>query len=165
VLDHHGRATWLEIAERNMVTPPPNPEQAADDERLRAASTPRPKADAALRVITAAPERQDGLAVTALVVHEDALSLHFHHLREPRTGPDLHASFMAFRRQLERLTPPVLRDDQGNTYTPWSNQPAGASADSGGIIAYWLYTPPAPPTTRTFTVQRNGSSWTMSERK
>jgi hypothetical protein len=152
--------------------PPENDEQAAQDAARAAEFAARPKATTIERLIFGGPQRQDDLAIVALVVHEDATSLHFHflgeregHERRPRRRLD------SFRRVNKRLVPPVLRDDQGQTYKPVLDRPLSSSGAGGipdpdrreAITGQWQYTPPAPPSAREFSVQRDSVIWTLRD--
>jgi hypothetical protein len=121
-----------------------------------------PQALHAGRVAIGGPERVGGTAVVALTVHEDSVSLHFHHL-----GPQ-QPSLEGFSEAVRSLRPPTLRDDAGTTYEPSGDSPAGASSSGGSpddqqraIGGRWLYTPAAPEDARVFTAERDGQVWRL----
>jgi hypothetical protein len=153
--------------------PPADEQQAAEDAARAAAWEARPKAREARRVITGSPERHDDLAIIAAVVHEDAVSLHFHYLGGPsqiQSSP--HTNMEAFRSTIDRLIPPALRDDHGNTYQAVNERPSSSSGAGGmpdpnrrqAITGHWTYTPAAPGDTSAFTAERDGHRWRLPPR-
>jgi hypothetical protein len=136
--------------------PPETPEEAAEDAAFEAAWAARPKAETTSRVVTGSPERHGGLAMIALVVHEDATSLYFHFVgeRAPVDAPGRH-SMRAFDDALDALVPPALRDDRGVAYEPVEPRPISASShssepdsDPGESSSAHGSTRPRRPTTR-----------------
>jgi hypothetical protein len=192
VLDQYARASWREASGRKLApwqteplappvgefehvavrVPSETDAQAAEDAAFEAEWAAMPKAENVRRVIAGGPQRQNDLAVIALVVHEDATSLHFHYLGQPQRERDDEQLLESFERITDRLAPPVLKDDQGHTYEPALAHPASASGAGGipdperreAITGYWLYTPSAPDIARNFSVSQNGASWTLQER-
>jgi hypothetical protein len=150
--------------------PPETPEEAAEDAAFEAAWAARPKAETTRRVVTGSPERHAGLAMIALAVHEDATSLHFHFVEDPRPvdTPSPHSK-RAFDDALDALVPPALRDDRGTAYEPAdpclvSGSSHSTEPDSDRrlvIIGEWLYTPAAPDEATTFEIQEGDERWTL----
>jgi hypothetical protein len=114
--------------------PPDNEQQAAEDAAAAAIDAAEEAIHAAewemvkqiRRVLTGSPERQDGLALTALVAHNHATSLHFHYLGSAQSQPS--TSIGTFSGEvpegaLDPLTPPSLWDDAGQTYQPVGERP------------------------------------------
>jgi hypothetical protein len=159
-----GEAPWA------IRIPPETPEEAAEDAAFEAAWAARPKAETTRRVVTGSPERHAGLAMIALAVHEDATSLHFHFVAEPRPvdTPSPHSK-RAFDDALDALVPPALRDDLGTAYEPADPRLVSGSSHSTEpdsdrrlvIIGEWLYTPAAPDEATTFEIEEGGERWTL----
>lgn len=172
----HAQAPWLEepVAPPSNVgvfavwVPPETEQQAAEDAARATEWESRPEATKVQRVITGSPERHDDLAIVALVVHEDATSLHFHYLGEPWQLAD---DPLGFHATLESLVPPLLHDGTGRSYEPVEQTPYSASSAGGApdpprrqaITGAWLYTPAAPADARNFTVEREGHRWQLQE--
>jgi hypothetical protein len=146
--------------------PPETPEEAAEDAAFEAAWAARPKAETTRRVVTGSPERHAGVAIIALAVHEDAISLHFHFVGEPAPGDH---SMWAFEDALDALVSPALRDDRGVAYEPVEPRPISASSHSREpesdprrvIIGAWLYTPAAADDATTFHIEQAGHRWML----
>ena len=156
-----------------VFVPPENEQQAAEDAARAAAWAARPKAREVRRVIVGSPVRQDDLAVVALVVHEDATSLHFHYLGGPQpSDPNGFASLDAFSEVLDSLTPPALHDESGRAYEPVDQRPNSAIGTGGipdpsrrqGISGAWQYTPAAPDQVDAFQVDRGDAHWELAAR-
>ena len=113
-------------------------------------------------MLTGSPERHDGIAITAIIVHENAMAVHFHHVGEPmgRAGLELRG----FTTSVDGLTPPALVDDRGGTYEATLERPNSANGTGGipdpdrrrVITGWWLYTPAPPDDAQRFTV---GDRW------
>jgi hypothetical protein len=146
--------------------PPKTPEEAAEDAAFEAAWAARPKAKTTHRVVTGSPQRHAGFAMIALVVHEDATSLHFHFIGEPAP---VDRPSRDFEEVLDALDPPTLRDDRGIAYEPIEPRPVSASSHSSEpdsdprrvIIGAWLYTPAAPDGPATFEIEQANQRWTL----
>jgi hypothetical protein len=150
--------------------PPETEDQAAEDAARVAALAARPTASEVRRVILGSPQRHRGLAVVAVVAHEDAVSVHFHYLGDrqgqTRSGFD---SLQAFDETLARLTPPAVTDDAGTVYEPVDQRPSSAGGAGGmpdaerreAITGFWLYTPAPPESARAFEIHRDGSDWSV----
>jgi hypothetical protein len=148
--------------------PPETEEQAAEDAAQAAALAARPAARGVRRIVLGSPERHNGLAIVALVAHEDVVGLHFHYLgdrqRNARAGLD---SLDAFDQTLEGLRPPTLTDEIGTAYEPIDRRPSSAGGAGGmpdperreAITGFWLYTPSAPDAVHAFEVRRGGDEW------
>lgn len=76
--------------------PPDTREQAAHDAARAAKAAMTARID---RVLSGGPDRHDGLAIIALVVHAEAISLHFHYLGRAA------AQIAPFEQQSSRDTP------------------------------------------------------------
>ncbi len=173
------QAPWLEepVAPPDNVgvfavwVPPENEREAAEDAARAAEWEARPEASRVVRVMTGSPERHDELAIVALVVHEDAISLHFHYIGEPWQLDQAADDPLGFHDTLESLVPPLLRDGSGRSYEPVGQSPGSASGAGGtrdparrqAITGAWLYTPTAPTNARSFTAERDGHSWQLQE--
>ena len=151
--------------------PPADEKQAAEDAAHAAALSARPKASQITRVITGSPQRHDDLAIVAVVIHEDAVAVHFHYLGPPaQSHGSPEAGLDAFRSTIEKLQPPTLRDDQDTEYKPVDQRPAGSSGAGGipdpnrrqAITGHWLYVPAPPEAVATFIVERGVHRWTVT---
>jgi hypothetical protein len=151
--------------------PPETEEEAAADAADQAAWEARPKSEALCRVVIGSPERHAGLAMVAVCVHEDATSLHFHFLGGTTPSDALHRrSLKAFSDLVDRLEPPVLRDDRGTAYEPVDPRPVSASGSGGMpdvdrrqvVTGAWLYTPAAPADATTFIAELASERWTVT---
>jgi hypothetical protein len=151
--------------------PPETEEEAAEDAAVQAAWEARPKAETMGRVVVGSPERHAGLAIVAVCVHEDATSLHFHFLGGSAPSEASRGrSLRAFSQLVDRLEPPVLRDDRGTAYEPVHQRPVSASGSGGMpdgdhrqvVTGAWLYTPAAPAAATTFVAQLAAEPWTLT---
>jgi hypothetical protein len=176
----HAQAPWIEDPEPpppnalwgiGGLPPPENEQQAAEDAERRAAWERRPKATEIQRVLTGSSERHGDLAIIALVVHEDATSLYFHHLGQPEGADPRSDWFERSERAQASLRPPILTDDTGSTYEPVGRTP-GCSFVAGGVpdperreatTGRWLYTPAAPDDARTFSAQLDRRIWRLPQ--
>jgi hypothetical protein len=121
------------------------------------------------RVAIGSPERRGDTAIVALVVHDDDVSLHFHHLGPAVAIGPTRRSLDEFSDVVDSLRPPALRDDAGTTYTPQGDSPADASGSGGmpdverrqAISGRWFYTPAAPAEARVFSAELDGSRWEL----
>jgi hypothetical protein len=121
------------------------------------------------RAVLGSPERQEGLAVVGLVVHENAVSLHFHWLGEPAGDERECESLDAFDRALDHLVAPDLHDDAGTRYEPVEDRPMSAHGMGGlpdsehleVVSGRWQYRPAAPDAARTFTATSGERSWVL----
>ncbi len=130
----------------------------------------RPRAAEIGGVVLGAPERRQGLAIVALLHHEDAVRLYFHHLGEAE-DPNWPAFERLERRReaTHALTPPALSDNAGTTYTPVDDRPASATGPGGSpdtpvrMVSHgsWLYTPAASQDVSCFTVQLGQDRWLL----
>jgi hypothetical protein len=153
--------------------PPETEEEAAADAADQAAWEARPKAEALRRVVIGSPERHAGLAMVAVCVHEDATSLHFHFLGGTTPSEaSQRRSLKAFSDLVDRLEPPVLRDDRGTAFEPVHPRPTSASGTGGMpdgdrrqvVTGAWLYTPAAPADATTFIAQLAAECWRLTAR-
>jgi len=152
--------------------PPENAEQAAEDAAYAAAWAARPKAKQIRRVVIGTAERHDDLVIVAVIVHEDATSLHFHFLGEPEGSGDPRQHLDAFRKTTDGLIPPILRDNTGSKYEPVDKRPSACNGAGGmpdpnrrqAISGSWLYTPAAPTDADAFVAQRDGHHWLLTGR-
>ena len=125
-----------------------------------------PRCTQVVRVAIGAPERADQLAIVALVVHEDAVALHFHWLGPPE-GDDDDEDRDAFDKAVDGLVAPSLTDDRGTSYEPVMKRPMSAHGGGGdperrqAIGGAWLYTPGAPDEARVFTASAGGHTWEL----
>lgn len=153
--------------------PPPGADDEEANDPAPAEPEPRPEANEVRRVIRGSEERDGGIAIVALVVHEDATSVHFHYLPpsgiEALSGDPLRRDFEASSAELQRLLPaPRFEDDRGQTYTavarPLGVYGTGERPDAGSTSAHtgsWLYTPAAAPDAQEFTITTASRTWTL----
>jgi hypothetical protein len=143
-------------------------EEAGDDDDEGWGDRPQtwPRCTRVVRVAIGAPERADDLAIVALVVHEDAVAVHFHWLGPPE-GEDDDEDRDAFDEAVESLVAPSLTDDRGTRYEPVMQRPMSAHGSGGdperlqAIGGAWLYTPAAPGEARVFTAGAGGHTWEL----
>ena len=160
-------------AAQAVFVPPENEQQAAEDAAHAAAWANRPRAREVYRVIVGSPERKADLALVALVVHEDAASLHFHHLAGPQST-EAHGfdALAAYSKLVDSLSPPSLCDEPGRTYEPVDQRPSSASGTGGipnpsrrqAISGAWQYTPAAPDRVHAFRAERGKTCWDLPNR-
>lgn len=147
---------------------------AATNSRADAAAmlqtlAPLPAGKQIIRVITGTPERHGGLAILALVIHDDCTAVHFHYLgpEAGRAAWDPWESMDQNAEILSRLDPPSLIDASGREYTALS--PSPSATGTGGIpdpkrrLAFtgrWTY-PPVDQPSGTFTVQAAEHTWRL----
>lgn len=147
--------------------PPETEEEAAEDRALEEEWAARPKAEQVVRVISGLSERHAGVALVAVVVHEDATSVHFHSLGEPVEDED--EEFEAFGTAVDGLKPPRLVDDQGTEYVAIGDRPSSATGTGGMpgvarrrvITGAWQYTPAAPATATQFEATLGEQQWVL----
>jgi hypothetical protein len=155
-----------------IFVPPENEQQAAEDAARAAAWAARPKAREVHRVVVGLPLRQNDLAVVAVVVHEDATSVHFHYSGTPAPSYARLSDLLdAFNKVLEGLTPPALRDQSGRSYEPVDQSPKSAGTEGRpgpprrqALSGSWQYTPAAPADAYAFRVQRGEAHWDLPDR-
>ncbi|MGH2701336.1 MAG: hypothetical protein ACRDJ2_06110 [Actinomycetota bacterium] len=148
--------------------PPETAEEAAEDRALEEEWAARPKAENVMRVIGGSSAVQAGLAIVALVVHEDATTVHFHSVGDPIPDEEDEA-LEGFTTAVDALTPPRLVDDQGTVYVAVGDRPASATGTGGFagvsrrrvVAGSWQYKPAAPQAATRFEAELDGRTWTL----
>jgi hypothetical protein len=116
-------------------------------------------------------ERDDGLAVVAVVTRSEVTEVIFHHVGGP-TGElaDGFAELEPFRDLTESFLPPRLTDNLGTHYTPVADHPV-YSRGVGGIpdperlrviTGGWRYQPPAPDEATAFELRAPDARWRLT---
>jgi hypothetical protein len=135
-----------------IAVPASTPEEEAEDRR-RDGETERRMARGAVETVLLprAIERVDGTALVGLVLREESVELHFHHV-DRATGHGDETHFDRFREIIGTLAPPDLTDDLGTRYEPIGHRP-GSAHGSGvrpdpnrptAITGMWRYLPAVP---------------------
>jgi hypothetical protein len=116
------------------------------------------------------PQRQDGLAIAAIVARTEATEVVFHHVGDPQgdVGSE-RAAMAAFGKTNDALVPPGLEDDKGTVYRPVRDHPLSSHGSAGPerppvTTGVWRYQPPAPDSAAAFEVTTSGARWWLTPR-
>jgi hypothetical protein len=145
-------------------------EEAADAEATREIELAARRGRAKRVFVPKRPQRQDGLAIAAVVARTEATEVVFHHVGDPQGDVSSErAAMAAFRETDDALVPPSLEDDKGTVYRPVHDQPLGGHGSAGPerptvITGVWRYQPPAPDSAAAFEVTTSGGRWRLTPR-
>jgi hypothetical protein len=148
--------------------PPASPEEEAADAKVRREIEMAFRRGRAKRVfVPKRPQRQDGLAIAAVVARTEATEVVFHHVGDPQG--DVSAGPAVFRKALDALVPPSLEDDRGTVYRAVHERPMSGHGSDGPerspvITGVWRYQPPAPDSVAAFEVTTSGARWRLTSR-
>lgn len=175
-------APWLahdEISELSRVEgadaiaiaiPGPPEEEAAAAEATREIEMVARRGRAKRVFVPNRPQRQDGLAIAAVVARTEATEVVFHHVGDPEgdVGSE-RAAMAAFRKTVDALVPPGLEDDKGTVYRPVRERPLSSHGSRGPerppvTTGVWRYQPPAPDSAAAFEVTTSGARWRLTPR-
>jgi hypothetical protein len=153
-----------------IAIPGPPEEEAAHAEAMRKLEMIVRRGRAVRVFVPNPPQRQDGLAIAAVVTRTEATEVVFHHIGDPQGDVSSgHAALAAFRKTDEALVPPSLEDDKVTVYTPVRDHPMSSHGSAGPerprvITGVWRYQPPAPEAAAAFEVTTSGASWLLTPR-
>jgi hypothetical protein len=145
-------------------------EEAADAEATREIEMVARRGRAKRVFVPNRPQRQDGLAVAAVVTRTEATEVVFHHAGDPPADDGSEPAAMAgFPKMDDALVPPSLEDDNGTVYRPVRDQPLSGHGSAGRerpavITGVWRYQPPAPDSAAAFEVTTPGARWRLTPR-
>jgi hypothetical protein len=173
-------APWLthdEISELSRVEgagplaiaiPDPPGEEAGDAELMRELELSARRGRAKRVFVPNRPQRQNGLAIAAIVTRTEATDVVFHHFGDPQGDAGSgRAALAAFRKTVDALVPPRLEDDKGTVYRPVGERPvsghgSGRPERPPAITGVWRYQPPAPDSAAAFEVTTSGARWWLT---
>jgi hypothetical protein len=145
-------------------------EEAADAEAMREIELAARRGRAKRVFVPNRPQRQDGLAIAAVVTRTEATEVVFHHVGDPQgdVGSE-RAAMAAFPKTDDALVPPGLEDDKGTIYRPVRDHPLSSHGSAGPerrpvITGVWRYQPPAPDSAAAFEVTTSGARWRLTSR-
>jgi hypothetical protein len=156
-----------------IAIPPPAPspeDEAAAAESMREIKMAFWRGRAKRVFVPNPPQRQDGLAIAAVVTRTEATEVVFHHVGNPQGDVSSgRAALAAFRKTDDALVPPSLEDDEGTVYRPVREHPMGSHGSGGperppAITGVWRYQPPAPDSASAFEVTTSGARWRVTSR-
>jgi hypothetical protein len=145
-------------------------EEAADAEAMRKIEMTLRRGRAKRVFVPNPPQRQDGLAIAAVVTRTEATEVVFHHVGDPQGDVrSERAALAAFGETDDALVPPSLEDDKGTVYSPVREQPVSSHGSAGPErrpvrIGVWRYQPPAPDSAAAFEVTTSGARWRLTPR-
>jgi hypothetical protein len=151
--------------------PARTPDEQAADEAARQEHERLARRGALHRVAVAErPERQNGLAVIAVLARDECTEVLFHVVGPPHGHTDGgFADLEAHHALVDALAPPVLSDDVGTAYEAASKRPVRSNGTGGTpdperphvVTGAWRYFPAAPEATAGFTATVDGTSWAI----
>jgi hypothetical protein len=144
--------------------------EAADAEAMRKMEMIVRRGRAKRVFVPNPPQRQDGLAIAAVVARTEATEVVFDHVGDPQGdfGSE-RAQLAAFRKTDDALVPPSLGDDAGTVYSPVRDRPVSSHGSAGPErppvrTGIWRYQPPAPDSAAAFEVTTSGARWRLTAR-
>jgi hypothetical protein len=145
-------------------------EEAADAEAMRKINMAVRRGRAKRVFVANPPQRQDGLAIAAVVARTEATEVVFHYVGDPQGdfGSE-RAELAALRMTDDALVPPSLEDDKGTVYSPVHERPISSHGSRGPKRPFvrtgiWRYQPPAPDSAAAFEVTTSGARWRLTPR-
>ena len=145
-------------------------EEAADAEAMRKIEMTVRRGRAKRVFVPNPPQRQDGLAIAAVVTRTEATEVVFHHVGDPQGDVrSERAALAAFGETDDALVPPSLEDDKGTVNSPVREQPVSSHGSAGPErrpvrIGVWRYQPPAPDSAAAFEVTTSDARWRLTPR-
>jgi hypothetical protein len=145
-------------------------EDAADAEAMREFEMAARRGRAKRVFVPNPPQRQDGLAIAAVVTRTEATEVVFHHVGDPQGDlSSERAALAAFRKTDDALVPPSLEDDKGTVYRPVRERPLSSHGSAGPErppvrTGVWRYQPPAPGSAAAFEATTSGARWRLTPR-
>jgi hypothetical protein len=145
-------------------------EEAADAAAMRKVEMAVRRGRAKRVFVPKRPQRQDGLAIAAVVARTEATEVVFHHVGDPQGDVGSgRAELAGFRKTDDALVPPSLDDDRGTVYSPVHERPISSHGSRGPRRPFvrtgiWRYQPPAPDSAAAFEVTTSGARWRLTPR-
>jgi hypothetical protein len=153
-----------------IAIPGPPEEEAAAAEATREIEMVARRGPAKRVFVPNRPQRQDGLAIAAVVTRTEATEVVFHHVGDPQgdVGSE-RVAMAAFPKTDDALVPPSLADDKGTVYRPVRDHPLSSHGSAGPerppvTTGVWRYQPPAPDSAAAFEVTTPGARWRLTPR-